>query len=174
MWGLINPCNINWTLSSRSWGIDPSLSTSLARKWRSLQSPLVHWVLWVSVRKHSIVQSQGCYNCPGSIIWQSASHKSFWPLRRYFVLKFSNGQLSPKSALTDQNFEIIYLQNGCSDWACKHIPKKFYGTIYGYSGANCLRRARKSVLKFRLPSKKVRRGQICPLLTTAARRGLIK
>ena len=110
-------------LTSRSWEIDPSLSTLLARKRRPLQLPLVHWVLWVSVWKHSILQSQGCYNHPGSIIWLSASHKSFWTLRRYFVLKFSNGQLSPKSALTDQNFEIIYLLNGCSNWACKHIPK---------------------------------------------------
>ena len=118
-------------LSSRSWGIDPSLFTQLARQRRSLQLPLVHWVLWDFVRKHWILQSQGCYNHPGSIIWQLASHKSFWPLRRYFVVKFSNGQLSPKSALTDQNFEIIYLRIGCSDWACKNIPKKLTKSSMG-------------------------------------------
>ena len=133
----MNPCNISRTCTSRSWGIDPSISTLRTRKWRSLQLPLIRWVLWVLGLKWSILQSQGSYNCPGSVIWLSASHKSFWTLRRYFVLKISNGQISPKSEVFGGIFNPKFLENYRSDCNPGDRAEKLMTSSMGhYMGTN--------------------------------------
>jgi hypothetical protein len=88
-----------------------------------------YYEIWVAnvwfyeVKGHIIAQGQSFFNQRRII-----PSKCF---KGILTTKFSNGQISPKSVLIDQNFKPNYLQNSFSDWPDRHSPKKLLKSSIG-------------------------------------------